>query len=82
METAQNSVRNDGNSRAAIDVPVSDCEFDLESHRRFLHRLVQNGGPTVLEYDVLTNSINQAAAAVKRGALTASDLRNVWGRTR
>ena len=32
-----------------------------------------------MEYNELTDSINQAAAAVKRGALAAGDLRNVWG---
>ena len=72
METAQNSVQNKASSR------VSVCEFNLESHRRFLQRLVENGGPTALEYEELTNSINQAAAAVERDVLAADDLRHIW----
>src|ERR1035437_6324588 len=54
------------------------AEFDLEFLRKTLFRLVQNGGPTVSEFQELTALLNQAVAAVKRGELSADDLRKVW----
>jgi len=53
--------------------------FDLEYLRQRILVLVQNGGPTVLEYQELTNTINQAAAAVKRGEILAADVLKIWG---
>jgi SAM-dependent methyltransferase len=55
------------------------AKFDLEFFRQMLHCLVQNGGPAVSEYKELTDLINQAADAVKRGELSADELRKVWG---
>lgn len=54
------------------------AEFNLEFLRQMFHRLVQNGGPTFSEYKELTDLINQAADAIKRGELCADDLQKVW----
>lgn len=55
------------------------AKFDLEYLRQRILGLVQNGGPSVSEYQELTDTINQAAAAVKCGELLAADVLKIWG---